>query len=151
LWNWHLPGGVIDRGENIITGTLREIKEETGIDAQFISVISFRHTTPFRFGNTDDILFVCLLKLVDDNQKFQPDHEIEDIKWMNIKDYFDIQETQEKEIMGHKSYQIRIENEINHLIQNWDNADYISSNSFKPEQSYHPSHPNSDMQLYYAH
>jgi ADP-ribose pyrophosphatase YjhB (NUDIX family) len=160
LWSWHLPGGVIDRGENIMKGCIREIKEETGINTQFINIISFRHTTPFRFGNTDDILFICLLKAIDGNDDnddnnyklFKHDHEIDNIKWMKLKDYLMIQETQEREIMGFDNYQKRIEYEINKLIENWDNIDhYKSTNNFTPVQCKHPSHPNCDMQLYYAH
>ncbi|GAB1420452.1 hypothetical protein MASR2M15_05500 [Anaerolineales bacterium] len=32
---WNLPGGRLDVGESLITGGLREVKEETGIEADF--------------------------------------------------------------------------------------------------------------------
>lgn len=37
-----LPGGYVNAGESIIDAAIREIKEECGIDTEFISVSAFR-------------------------------------------------------------------------------------------------------------
>ncbi|CAN6456856.1 unnamed protein product [Victoria cruziana] len=39
---WKLPTGVIHKSEEIFDGAIREVKEETGIDTEFLEVIAFR-------------------------------------------------------------------------------------------------------------
>ncbi|XP_065615738.1 nudix hydrolase 7 isoform X2 [Quercus suber] len=38
---WKLPTGVVDEGEDICTAAVREVKEETGIDTEFVEVLAF--------------------------------------------------------------------------------------------------------------
>ncbi|XP_057976265.1 nudix hydrolase 8-like isoform X2 [Malania oleifera] len=38
---WKLPTGFIHESEEIFTGAVREVKEETGIDTEFVEVIAF--------------------------------------------------------------------------------------------------------------
>lgn len=37
--SWELPGGKVDPGDTIQTGAWREVKEETGLDVDFINVL----------------------------------------------------------------------------------------------------------------
>ena len=37
--NWSLPGGRLERGENLGQGLLREMKEETGLDVEIIRML----------------------------------------------------------------------------------------------------------------
>ncbi|XP_074289297.1 nudix hydrolase 2-like [Silene latifolia] len=39
---WKVPTGVVNEGEDICVAAVREVKEETGIDAEFIEVVAFR-------------------------------------------------------------------------------------------------------------
>ncbi|KAL5140631.1 Nudix hydrolase 2 [Glycine soja] len=39
---WKFPTGVVDQGEDICVTAVREVKEETGVDSEFVEVLSFR-------------------------------------------------------------------------------------------------------------
>nr|XP_016438200.1 PREDICTED: nudix hydrolase 8-like [Nicotiana tabacum] len=39
---WKIPTGFILESEEIFTGVVREVKEETGIDTEFVEVMAFR-------------------------------------------------------------------------------------------------------------
>ena len=55
-----LPGGALQTGEHIGTAVVREVKEETGIDAKFDHMVCLRHWHNYRYGKSD-IYFVCRL------------------------------------------------------------------------------------------
>jgi ADP-ribose pyrophosphatase YjhB (NUDIX family) len=61
---WKIPGGLAELGEQLDEAAIREVKEETGIDCQFKSVLSFRHTHGMQFGRSD-FYFVCRLEPVE--------------------------------------------------------------------------------------
>lgn len=82
---WKLPTGVVEQGEDIYAGAIREVKEETGIDAEFVEILAFRqnHTS---FLGKSDLFFVCMLcPLSFDIQK--QESEIEAAQWMPIEEY----------------------------------------------------------------
>ncbi|KAJ9169924.1 hypothetical protein P3X46_018066 [Hevea brasiliensis] len=82
---WKLPTGVVNEGEDICEAAIREVKEETGIEAEFVEVLAFRqsHNSFFR---KSDLFFVCMLRpLSFDIQK--QDSEVEAAQWMPIEDY----------------------------------------------------------------
>eukprot|EP01083_Nonionella_stella_P181591 650966_1 len=86
---WKIPGGAIDYDEHASDAAVREAKEETGLDCEFLGVLCVRHLLNFRFGNTCDISFICVLRPMDLNQKLDPihDNEVMDIKWMDIDEF----------------------------------------------------------------
>jgi hypothetical protein len=52
---WKLAGGAVDRNEDLSVCAVREVKEETGIDCQFRSIIGFRHILQYNTRqNTGD-------------------------------------------------------------------------------------------------
>ncbi|KAJ8262519.1 hypothetical protein GJAV_G00167350 [Gymnothorax javanicus] len=60
---WKFPGGLSDPGENIGDTAAREVLEETGVRAEFQSLLSIRqqHKHPGAFGMSDMYL-ICRLK-----------------------------------------------------------------------------------------
>ncbi|PPD83520.1 hypothetical protein GOBAR_DD19536 [Gossypium barbadense] len=67
---WKIPTGFIVESEEIFTGAVREVKEETGVDTEFVEVVAFRHVhNP-----------VSTHIMVDD-------HEIQAAKWMPLVEF----------------------------------------------------------------
>uniref|UniRef100_A0A803PMF7 Nudix hydrolase domain-containing protein n=1 Tax=Cannabis sativa TaxID=3483 RepID=A0A803PMF7_CANSA len=58
---WKIPTGFILESEEIFTGAVREVKEETGIDTEFIEVIAFRHVHNVAFEKSD-LFFICMMR-----------------------------------------------------------------------------------------
>mmetsp|Transcript_5491 Transcript_5491/g.13742 ORF Transcript_5491/g.13742 Transcript_5491/m.13742 type:complete len:310 (+) Transcript_5491:2-931(+) len=87
---YKIPTGSADPGEHIGRAAEREVWEETGLKARFERLLLFRH----RLGGTNcDLFFVCALKLDSSGGKEKQEivvdeSELEDAKFMNIKDYF---------------------------------------------------------------
>ncbi|XP_057843836.2 nudix hydrolase 2 [Cryptomeria japonica] len=82
---WKMPTGRIKQGEGIKEGAVREVREETGIDTEFIQVVGFRdgHNAPF---GKSDLLFVCILKPISFDIVIQ-DTEISAAKWMAVDEF----------------------------------------------------------------
>lgn len=83
--HWKLPGGMVDRSEDIVEAVTREVLEETGIQTTFISLVCFRHMLNFRFG-CSDIYFICLLKPLT-HEITRDTKEIADAQWMELDEY----------------------------------------------------------------
>lgn len=64
---------------------MREVKEETGIDTVFESLVTLRHTHKMMFGNSD-IYVVVTLKATSDTIT-KSDMEIKECKWMDVEEY----------------------------------------------------------------
>ncbi|KAK3415560.1 hypothetical protein EUGRSUZ_H01177 [Eucalyptus grandis] len=58
---WKLPTGVVNEGEDIWCGAVREVKEETGVDTEFVEVLCFRQSHQ-AFFTKSDLLFLCVLR-----------------------------------------------------------------------------------------
>lgn len=83
--HWKLPGGTVDRDEDIVDAVKREVLEETGIQTKFVSLICFRHMLNFRFG-CSDMYFICHLKPLNQDIDIEP-KEIADAQWMDLDEY----------------------------------------------------------------
>ncbi|KAM1005353.1 hypothetical protein ACFX13_005479 [Malus domestica] len=82
---WKLPTGAVDEGEDIFAAAVREVKEETGIDSEFVEVLAFRESHK-SFFEKSDLFFLCMLRpLSFDIQK--QEQEIEAAKWMPYEEY----------------------------------------------------------------
>ncbi|OAY84710.1 Nudix hydrolase 8, partial [Ananas comosus] len=82
---WKLPTGFILESEEIFTGAVREVKEETGIDTEFEEIIAFRHAHHVDFGKSD-LFFICMLRPLSTEIKID-DAEIQAAKWMPLVEF----------------------------------------------------------------
>ncbi|XP_053951281.1 uncharacterized protein LOC128858802 [Anastrepha ludens] len=83
--SWKLPGGYVEPGEEIVDAAIREVKEETGIDCEFRTVISIRHSHSGNFGCSDMYIVVALKPLNLDLCKCE--REIAKVQWMPVEEY----------------------------------------------------------------
>lgn len=84
---YKLPGGALHPGEHLVDGVIREVREETGVEARFESLACFRHWHGYRYGKSD-IYFVCRLSPISE-QIVMDTHEIEECFWMPVADYLE--------------------------------------------------------------
>jgi len=77
--------GRVDPGEEISDAAIREVLEETGIRAEFRSLVCFRQSHTGPFGNSD-LYFVVLLKPTSTEIHKQED-EIAECKWMSTDEF----------------------------------------------------------------
>ncbi|KAM1385735.1 nudix hydrolase 8-like isoform X2 [Malus sylvestris] len=82
---WKLPTGFILESEEIFTGAVREVKEETGIDTEFVEVIAFRHAHNVTFEKSD-LFFICMLRPLS-TEIIVDDLEIQAAKWMPLDEF----------------------------------------------------------------
>ncbi|CAI9283473.1 unnamed protein product [Lactuca saligna] len=81
---WKVPTGIVDVGEDICTGAIREVKEETGIDTEFVEVLAFRQWHK-SFFEKSDLFFVCMMRPLSFEIQIQ-EVEIEAAKWMPVEE-----------------------------------------------------------------
>ncbi|KAJ7952556.1 Nudix family hydrolase [Quillaja saponaria] len=82
---WKIPTGFILEAEEIYAGAIREVKEETGIDTEFVEVIAFRHAHNVAFEKSD-LFFICMLRPLS-TQIIVDDLEIQAAKWMPLDEF----------------------------------------------------------------
>ncbi len=89
--HYKLPGGALDPGEHISEAVVREVREETGIESEFLSLNCFRHWHGYRYGKSD-IYFVCRLKPLSSEITIDPS-EISEALWMPLDEYLNHPDT----------------------------------------------------------
>uniref|UniRef100_A0A0D9VDZ3 Nudix hydrolase domain-containing protein n=1 Tax=Leersia perrieri TaxID=77586 RepID=A0A0D9VDZ3_9ORYZ len=82
---WKIPTGFIDKFEDLFSGAIREVREETGIESCFGDVVAFRHAHQVTFDKSD-ILFICTLKPLSFDISID-ESEIEAARWMPVEEF----------------------------------------------------------------
>lgn len=82
---WKISTGIIHEGEDISAGVVREVKEETGIDTEFVEVLAFSQEHKVFFGKSE-LLFLCMMRPLSLDIKIQ-ETEIEAAQWMPLEEY----------------------------------------------------------------
>ncbi|XP_076897602.1 nudix hydrolase 2-like [Bidens hawaiensis] len=82
---WKIPTGIVEEGEEISEGVIREVKEETGIDTEFVEVLAFRQWHKVFFGKSD-LFFMCMMRALSFDIEIQ-ELEIEAAKWMPLEEF----------------------------------------------------------------
>jgi len=92
--HYKLPGGHIDDDENISTAVVREVKEETGIDVEFSSIIALGHFKPLQFGESN-LYIGCRAKALSSQINILDEIEILEARWMDVDQFLDADEIYE--------------------------------------------------------
>ncbi|RFF29955.1 NUDIX hydrolase [Wenzhouxiangella sediminis] len=80
-----LPGGMLERGEHLADGAIREVFEETGIRTEFRGLVGMRHHHRGQFG-ASNIYAVCRLSPLNFDIHLDGD-ELEKALWMPVDEY----------------------------------------------------------------
>ncbi|KAI3717932.1 hypothetical protein L1987_69868 [Smallanthus sonchifolius] len=82
---WKISTGIIHKGEDITVGVVREVKEETGVDTEFVEVLAFSQEHNVFFGKSE-VLFLCMMRPLSFEIQIQ-ETEIEAARWMPLEEY----------------------------------------------------------------
>merc|ERR1711935_525499 len=103
---WKIPGGHVNRGETLNDAMVREVWEETGVNAEFVGLIGIKENTNYKFDSSD-LYLVGLMKNLDREIKMCPT-EVSECEWRSIDSC--IEEFQQNSLM----YQM-IRNSLNFI------------------------------------
>jgi len=96
--NWKLPGGLMDLGEEIGEAAAREVYEETGVRAEFQSLISMRVQHGAAFGRDDFYFVACMVPVTEEIDLSAADtDEIAECAWLPLDEYVSSTEELAKE------------------------------------------------------
>lgn len=82
---WHLPGGAVKRGERSVDAALREVREETGIQARNLPSRVLGVYANFAEGNFDYVT-VYVVSEWDKREDVKTNFEICEVAWFPLQD-----------------------------------------------------------------
>ena len=91
---YKLPGGMLEHSQSLEEGVVREVWEETGIEAKLIKMVSVLNSHPFTF-NKSNMYIVFQLEALSSKINVIDTHEIEKALWLPLKDFFENDEISE--------------------------------------------------------
>ena len=91
---WKLPGGIADPGEEFGAAAEREVYEETGVQAQFQTVMCMRNSHGLQFGKSDLYVVSHLIATEEKESSSEGDsvhtidpNEIDEAKWFDVEEW----------------------------------------------------------------
>lgn len=89
---WKLPTGLVEAGEELHDAAVREVKEETGIDAVFADVRAFRmaHLGNLAHKGKSNLFFIVRLRVKPGISNFPPqakEGEIAEARWFTLEEW----------------------------------------------------------------
>lgn len=78
---WNVPSGHLEEDENILAGAVREVKEETGLDAKLVRLIGVYNN---QYEGNNSIQFSFLAEANSTDKPSFDRQEILDAKWVKI-------------------------------------------------------------------
>ena len=95
---WKMPTGLVNVGEDITEAAVREVKEETGCDVSFSSVLALRQSHGFAFGKSDIFFVVACTPVlpdgatsIDDIVLSPQESEIDMCQWMGLEEFCSVE------------------------------------------------------------
>ena len=84
---YKIPGGMLEHGDKLSDGVIREVWEETGIKSKLIKMVSLLNAYPYRF-NKSNMYIVFHLEALSSKIEVIDTHEIEEAIWMPLDEFF---------------------------------------------------------------
>lgn len=79
---WGLPGGYVDRDETIRETIIREVKEETNLDAKIIKLFKIVDNPNRRNEDRQNVCFIYIISVTGDPKPQQS--EVSEVKWVDL-------------------------------------------------------------------
>jgi 8-oxo-dGTP diphosphatase len=79
--DWTFPKGHVEHEESLANALIREVREETGLDVEFVSTLP-----PMRYANADGAMIevaMALLKSTRDSA-LRPEHPEDRVRWVEL-------------------------------------------------------------------